>query len=246
MHPQAVHPQAVHPQAVHTQARPSVLRRPRAGAFSWILAAVLAVAGSARAQYDDEEGGGSAVVIQDREFNMAHEFTMSTGTLPLDAFKKGVALTGRYTLHFDDFNAWEIIGGTYSLNVDSGLSDILATRFLPVAVQASDEPELRFIADTNYVAKPFYGKFALFNSVVIYQELFLNAGFTVSNWSDGSFRVGPDVGAAIRFFVWDWMSVRFDMRHALVMNGVPVLDPNANVDGVLQLLAGVSFNVGGG
>lgn len=195
-----------------------------------------------RAQYDDEDGGGSAVVIQEREFNMAHEFTMSTGTLPLDAFVKGVALTGRYTLHFDDFNAWEIVGGTYSLNLDSGLGTILADNF---AVQAEALPKLLVVADTNYVAKPFYGKFALFNSVIIYQELFLAAGFTVTYWSDGSFRPGPDLGAAIRFFVFDWMSLRFDMRHALVMNGVPYVDPNAQVDGVLQLLAGVSFNVGG-
>jgi hypothetical protein len=42
------------------------------------------------------------------------------------------------------------------------------------------------------------------------------------------------------------LSLRFDLRHALVMNGVPILDPNAQVDGVLYLGAGVSFNVGGG
>jgi outer membrane beta-barrel protein len=205
--------------------------------------AALAWAPAARADYDDEDGGGSAVVIQEREFNMAHEFTMSTGTLPLDAFKKGVAFTGRYTLHFDDFNAWEILGVTYSANLDSGLSDILADRF---AVQAEALPELVLVADSNYVAKPFYGKFALFNSVIIYQELILAGGLTTSYWNDGSFRPGPDVGAAVRFFIFDWMSLRFDIRHALVMNGIPYLDPNAQVDGILQLLAGVSFNVGGG
>lgn len=207
-----------------------------------LVAACLLGASAARAQYDDEDGGGSAVVIQEREFKMAHEFTMSTGTLPLDAFVKGVALTGRYTLHFDDFNAWELIGATYSLNLDSGLGTILANNF---AVQAEALPQLLVVADTNYVAKPFYGKFALFNSVIIYQELFLNAGLTVTYWSDGSFRPGPDFGAAIRFFVFDWMSLRFDLRHAIVMNGVPYIDPQAQVDGVLQLLAGVSFNVGG-
>jgi len=204
---------------------------------------VLLCAASARAQYDDEDGGGNAVVIQEREFKMAHEFTLSSGIIPLDAFQKGVALTARYTLHFDDFNAWEIAGGTYSLNLDSGLSDILAKKF---AVQAEVLPKLQVVADTNYVATPFYGKFALFNKVIIYQELFLNAGLTVSYWSDGSFRPGPDFGAGIRFFVFDFLSLRFDIRHALVMNGVPYFDPNAQVDGVLQLLAGVSFNVGGG
>ena len=214
--------------------------------LSFSLAAVvyasLLGANVARAQYDDEDGGGSAVVIQEREFSMANEFTLGTGALPLDAFKKGVALTGRYTLHFDEFNAWEIIGATYSLNVDTGLSAILANKF---AVQEQELALPVIVADSNYVMKPFYGKFALFNQVIIYQELFLMAGFTVSYWSDVSFRPGPDVGAALRFFVFDWMSVRFDIRHAIVMNGVPYFDKEAKVDGVLQLLAGVSFNVGG-
>lgn len=219
------------------------MRDARSGTICLALLAVCAAAAPARAQYDDEDGGGTAVVIQDRQFSMAHEFTLATGTYPLDAFKKGVALSGRYTLHFDDFSAWEIVGGAYSLNVDTGLADILRGNF---GVQAEALPELLVVADTNYVMKPLYGKFTLFNSVILYEEILLAGGLTVTYWSDGSFRPGPDVGAAIRFFVWDWMSVRFDLRHAMVMNGVPFLDPNAQVDGVLYLGAGVSFNVGGG
>lgn len=219
------------------------MREQRSGTLCLALLAACALAAPARAQYDDEDGGGTAVVIQDRQFSMAHEFTLATGTYPLDAFKKGVALSGRYTLHFDDFNAWEIVGGAYSLNVDTGLAEILRGDF---GVQAEALPELLVVADTNYVMKPLYGKFTLFNSIILYQEILLAGGLTVTYWSDGSFRPGPDVGAAIRFFVWDWMSVRFDLRHALVMNGVPFLDPNAQVDGVLYLGAGVSFNVGGG
>ncbi|OGQ23907.1 MAG: hypothetical protein A2138_10860 [Deltaproteobacteria bacterium RBG_16_71_12] len=215
----------------------------RPGLICLALVGGCALASPARGQYDDEDGGGTAVVIQDRQFSMAHEFTLATGTYPLDAFKKGVALSGRYTLHFDELNAWEIVGGAYSLNVDSGLADLLRGNF---GVQAEALPELVVVADTNYVMKPLYGKFTLFNSLILYQEILLAGGLTVTYWSDGSFRPGPDVGAAIRFFVWDWLSVRFDLRHALVMNGVPFLDPNAQVDGVLYLGGGVSFNVGGG
>src|SRR5690348_14979415 len=128
-----------------------------------LAALALVTANAAHAQYDDEDGGGSAVIIQEREFNMANEFTLSSGTLPLDAFVKGVALTGRYTLHFDEFNAWEIVGVTYSLNLNSGLDEILANNF---AVQAEELPQLVVVADSNYIAKPFYGKFALFNQVI--------------------------------------------------------------------------------
>lgn len=219
------------------------MRHARPGPRCIALVALCAAALPARAQYDDEDGGGTAVVIQDRQFSMAHEFTLATGTFPLDAFKKGVAFSGRYTLHFDEFNAWEIVGGAYSLNLDSGLADVLRGKF---GVQAEALPTLLVVADTNYVMKPLYGKFTLFNSLILYQEMLFAGGLTVTYWSDGSFRPGPDVGAAIRFFVWDWLSVRFDLRHAVVMNGVPFLDPNAQIDNVLYLGAGVSFNVGGG
>jgi outer membrane beta-barrel protein len=209
--------------------------------FVVVAALALAAAQPSRAQYDDEEGGGTAVVIQNRKFKMAHEFTIEGGTLPLDAFFKGVTLSGRYTLHFDDFSAWEIAAGTYSFNLDTGLKDQLINNF---GVQAEALPTLLLVVDSNYVMKPFYGKLALFNRTLLYAELFLVGGATVTYWSDGSFRPGPDFGAGMRFFVTEWFSVRADIRHAVVFNGAPIIDPNSTIDGVLYLGAGASFNVG--
>lgn len=206
------------------------------------LALALLGAGGARAQYDDEDGGGSAVIIQQREFSMANELTLASGALPLDACKKGLAVSGRYTLHFDDLHVWEIIGATYSFNIDSGLSAILGNKF---GVEAEILPQLVVVADTSYVIKALYGKFALMNRLVISQELFLSAGLAVSYGSDDSFRPGPELGAVLRAYVFDWLSLRFAPRHALVMNGVRYLDAKAQVEGILQLLAGVSFKVWG-
>jgi len=199
------------------------------------------VAVPALAQYDDEVGGGSAVVIQNRRFKMAHEFTLEGGTLPLDAFVKGVTLSGRYTLHFDDFSAWEIAGGTYSLNIDAGLKQQLIDRF---GVQPQSFATLLLTIDSNYVMKPFYGKLALFNRTLLYAELFAVAGVTASYWSDNSWRPGPDVGVGARFFVTEWFSIRTDLRYAVLFGGVPLVDPNATIDGTLLLGVGASFNVG--
>jgi outer membrane beta-barrel protein len=199
------------------------------------------VAAPALAQYDDEVGGGSAVVIQNRRFKMAHEFTLEGGTLPLDAFVKGVTLSGRYTLHFDDFSAWEIAGGTYSLNIDAGLKQQLIDRF---GVQPQSFATLLLTVDSNYVMKPFYGKLALFNRTLIYAELFGVVGVTASYWSDDSWRPGPDVGVGARFFVTEWFSIRTDLRYAVLFGGVPIVDPKATIDGSLLLAVGASFNVG--
>jgi outer membrane beta-barrel protein len=201
----------------------------------------LLVAVPALAQYDDEVGAGSAVVIQNRRFKMAHEFTIEGGTLPLDAFVKGVTLSGRYTLHFDDFSAWEIAGGTYSLNIDAGLKQQLIDRF---GVQPQSFATLLLTIDSNYVMKPFYGKLALFNRTLIYAELFGVVGVTASYWSDDSWRPGPDVGVGAPFFVTDWFSIRTDLRYAVLFGGVPLVDPKATIDGSLLLAVGASFNVG--
>ncbi len=206
-----------------------------------VAAVVFLAAHAAHAQYDDEEGGGTAVVIQNRKFKMAHELTLQLGTQPLDAFVKGVTVSGRYTLHFDDFNAWEIAAATYALNIDTGLKDQLINNF---GVQPEALPTLQLVFDSNYVMKPFYGKLALFNRTLIYAELFLVGGLTITSWSDGSFRPGPDFGAGLRFFITEWFSIRTDIRHAVVFNGIPIADPQATIDGVLYLGAGASFNVG--
>lgn len=208
--------------------------------FVTVFLALLAAA-PALAQYDDEVGGGSAVVIQNRRFKMAHEFTLEGGTLPLDAFVKGVTLSGRYTLHFDDFSAWEIAGGTYSFNIDAGLKQQLIDRF---GVQPQSFATLLLTVDSNYVMKPFYGKLALFNRTLIYAELFGVVGVTASYWSDDSWRPGPDVGVGARFFVTEWFSIRTDLRYAVLFGGVPIVDPKATIDGSLLLGVGASFNVG--
>lgn len=206
-----------------------------------VVGLLLGLSSPAYAQYDDEVGGGSAVVIQNRKFKMAHEFTLQAGVQPLDAFAKGITASGRYTLHFDDFSAWEIGAGTYSFNIDTGLKQQLQDNF---GVQPESLPTLQLTLESNYVMKPFYGKLSLFNQTLLYAELFLVGGLTVTSWSDGSFRPGPDLGVGARFFVTEWMSVRADIRHAVVMNGIPVVDPQATVDGVMYLGLGASFNVG--
>jgi outer membrane beta-barrel protein len=206
-----------------------------------VLVALALTATPGRAQYDDESGGGSAVVIQNRKFKMAHEFTLQGGTLPLDAFVKGVTATGRYTLHFDDFHAWEIAAGSYSFHIDTGLKQQLIENF---AVQPQSLPAVQLVLDSNYVLKPFYGKLALFNRTLLYAELFLLAGATATYWTDGTWRPGPDVGAGIRFFVSEWFSLRADLRHALIFDGIPFVDEQGRVDGLLSLGLGASFNVG--
>jgi outer membrane beta-barrel protein len=208
-----------------------------------LLCALFAMSMPALAAYDDEEGGGSAVVIQNRRFQMQHEFTLEAGLLPLDAFFKGVTVTGRYTLHFGDFHAWEIVGAGYAFNIGTGLTEQLRDNF---GVTPERLPALQLLLESDYVMRPVYGKVALFNRQIIYGEVFFSTGLTVSYWNDASWRPGPNLGVGARVFVVDWLSVRFDARHAAVFTGIPVVDAQWKMDQVLYVGAGVSINLGGG
>lgn len=217
--------------------------RRRNAALVSALAVLVSMVGAtgAAAEYDDEVGGGQAVVIQNRAFDLGHEFTFSAGLVPLDAFYKGLSGTFRYTLHLDEFIAWEVGGGSYSFNVDTDLRTQLVERFA-VAPDALDQ--ITVFGQSNLVIKPIYGKYALFNRALIYTELYFVLGAAVGYYSDGSFRPAPDYGAGLRFFVTDWFSVRTDVRHFIFFNGIPFADPNSTIDNVVHLSVGASFNFG--
>jgi len=210
------------------------------------VAVLLASAGSlfpgvALAAYDDEEVGGHAVVIQQRRFKLAHEFMLAGGVQPMNAYYKGAVGNFAYTLHFDEFQAWEIIGLTYSQNIETGLrEEIFKWRAEP---ESSEFDALQLLISTNYILKPSYAKLAFFNSTIVYSELFFNVGGGVAKYVS-SFRPGVDYGVGVRFFVIDWFSLRLDMRHYLFLNGIPFVTPNAGVDNILFFSVGGSFNVG--
>src|SRR5688500_16774900 len=204
-----------------------------------VLALVAVLSSSGAAASDDtadvqEEG---RVVIQNRKYSLGAELTLEAATLPLDPFYKGVAGTARFTFHFDDVHAWEIAGGTFAFNLDSSLTDQLLNNF---AVKREQLPGMQLMLESDYIVKPFYGKFALANRTLLYQEVYLALGATLTSWTDLSLRYGPNYGGGIRFFVSDWFSVRFDLRHAVVFSRIPFLDERATLDGVLYLGAGMS------
>lgn len=204
-----------------------------------IVCALLAAAPAA-AQFEvaDDDARG---VIQNRKYRLGHELTLSAGTLPLDAFFKGVTAGGRYTFHVNDWHAVEV-SGLYSYNLDSYLTEQLIQNF---GVARDALPGLVALVDLSYVVKPIYGKFALANRQLLYQEVYGVVGATGSYWSDASLSVGPDFGGGIRFFLGQHVSVRADIRHAVLFNGVPFIDEDFRIDNVLQLHAGLSLSFGG-
>ena len=130
------------------------------------------------------------------------------GVLPLDAFTKGITASGSYTLHFSHLFAWEILQGTYSLKVDTSLADELDANGL----RPSPFEVLDWYVTSNVIYKPLYWKGAWRNSRLVRGEMFLTTGGAYGQFTR-SRRPGVNVGAGMRFFTTDLLSIRFDTRY---------------------------------
>ncbi|MFB6263783.1 MAG: outer membrane beta-barrel domain-containing protein [Bradymonadaceae bacterium] len=174
-----------------------------------------AVPRSARAGDDGEDESYESVVVQDRKFSPTHEFTGSVGVLPLDAFAKGVTVSGGYTLHFSNLLAWEALQFTYSFQVQTDLNDKLST----FGVEPTPFELLEYYLTSDIVFKPVYWKGSVLNTGLAYGEFYLVGGGTYG-WYTRSSWPGFNVGAGIRLYGSQLVSFRLDTRYLFFLADV--------------------------
>lgn len=174
----------------------------------WLLPA------AALAQYEQIENPGSVSAVQERAFRMSHELDVGLGVLPLDAFYKGVGAQVSYTYHFTDSFAWQVARGTYSYDLDTGLRQQLERDF---GVQPTVFEQVEWMAGSDLVWAPFYGKVAVMNSSVLHFAGFLSVGGTVMKMNVG-FRPAVALGAGARLFQSRWISFRLDAMDNVVIS----------------------------
>jgi len=200
------------------------------------LICLLLVASPAVAWAEDQDDADS-YAIQNRKFRMKHEINIAGGILPVNAFTKGITVGGGYTFHFTDAFAWEIVQFNYAFGVDTDLRKELLDNF---QVQPTQIESINYFGSSNFVWKPFYGKFAAMNRGVVHVELAFLIGPTVARFlNPGAFRVGGDVGAILHIHIVDHLSVRLDARYMLY-----VRPPSVTSEASITLGLAVSF--GGG
>jgi outer membrane beta-barrel protein len=205
-------------------------------ALGVVFALALASLGSSSARAEVTSLGDAPRVfaIQPRPYRLGHEFNLGVGILPTDAFYVGAVAAASYTYHFTDFWGWEIAGGGYSLNFDTSLrSDLLHDYGVEPVGGGGDRVHL--FATTGVVAKPLFGKLALFNSRLIQSETFFSLG--LGSVLKGKFpRFSTVLGMGLRFWTGEVVSFRFDIRDYLIfMRLVP--------DHALFFMLSTSFNV---
>jgi outer membrane beta-barrel protein len=207
------------------------------GLSCWLLAGALAIAAPAAA--DEPEEGGRPNAIQNRKHTMGHEFTLGVGTIPVDAYYKGLTGTFQYTLHLSDSWAWEVVSFSYCKDFWTSLREDLENNWKQPG--SPKIPEMAYFGDTNLVWKPFYGKLAYLNRSLVYGELFWVIGAAGAKYSTpgtSGVYVGGDTGFGFRVHLSEHFSTRFDFRYYRFQR----LNKAADNDNVLFVQLGLSLN----
>ncbi|MEZ4473541.1 MAG: outer membrane beta-barrel domain-containing protein [bacterium] len=170
----------------------------------WPALVALLALGATAAHAD---GPLPARAVQNRTHTQTHEFTVAVGSLPLDAFRKGVTLSGAYTLHFTDLWAWEAVQYTYSYPISTDLEDELRAYDL----RPTPFERLESYVASNVVLKPLYFKGAWLNDHLTFGELLFLAGGGYG-WLTRTARPMVDAGIATRIYATEWVSFRLDVR----------------------------------
>jgi outer membrane beta-barrel protein len=200
--------------------------------YAPVCALLLLAAPPARAEVSEQ--GGELYSIEKRNLMGSHEIVASLGTLPMDAFGKGLTLHGSYTYHFSQLLAWEILGGMWSFNFGTGLREDLKNRF---DVQPTEVGELKWVLNSNFIFKPMYGKFVLTNDRLFSGEIFFVLGYALGGFT-AAIPSGVDVGVAVRMFLGRYFSVRLDIRDYLFLPDFKDVDNNLYISLGLSLTFG--------
>jgi outer membrane beta-barrel protein len=190
--------------------------------------------------------GDADVAIQRQKFQMAHELTLSLGSMPRDAFQKGWVLGMAYSIHFEPWLAWQVIDARAAALSSTDLRDELIDTF---AIAPDDFNAPRFMATTGVEITPIYGKQVFLNDTVVHQAIYagMHAGVIFGDRGAladtlGDLRPVIGLGVGYRFFLSKSFSVRIDFRDFISFKRAIKERDRADVDNVILLSAGISAN----
>jgi outer membrane beta-barrel protein len=198
--------------------------------------------------------GGSRIAIQRPKYQMAHEISLSLGLMPLDAFQKGLIANLSYTVHIEEYVAWEVFHLTAAHLTSTDLRDELIDTF---AIPPADFAAPRFMATTGVELSPVYGKQVFLNDIVVHQALFIgiHGGIIIGDRRDpvsGAFDFGDSlsdvrpavgIGLGYRLFLTKTLSIRADARDFLSFKDAKRQNESTEIENVLSLTFGFSVNL---
>jgi outer membrane beta-barrel protein len=204
---------------------------------SIFLALSLLLPALAFAQAEELENPGSILAVQERPYRLNHELSVGIGVLPLDAFYTGYTAHVAYSFHFTDTFAWQVGRFAYSYDIDTGLKASLLQNF---GVLPTQYAQVNWIAGSDLVWSPLYGKWAFLNRSVIHFEGYLLGGLSVldlTNQASGSlpFKPGVNLGVGLRVFYSRRISFKLELANNIVFTSPSIMNvPTAQISAALN------------
>ncbi|MBI1861116.1 MAG: outer membrane beta-barrel domain-containing protein [Deltaproteobacteria bacterium] len=155
------------------------------------------------------------VVVVQKQFttkHWRHELNpISFGGIPFGTVRRTLFGGASYTLHFNDWLAWEAFSFLYSRTFFSSFVDDINANQLAGSKLAVDYQKLIYFLTTGVQLTPTYGKMSTFSRWIAYLEPYLVLGAGYARTETSSYPVFcPGIGA--RFFFREWFSMRVELR----------------------------------
>ena len=164
--------------------------------------------------------------VQNRKYQLHHEFSAGVGTLPTDPYTKALSVGGGYTWHINQL--WAASAqGAWNFNFNTSLRDNLEGNF---AIPSTRFTEIQFFGQLGALFKPMYGKFSFLNGSQVYGEVFFSLNAVVARLDGGpqtdeepqgkgprlAFGGAPGIG--LRGFLTRRLSARFDLSWMILVD----------------------------
>ncbi len=162
------------------------------------------------------------VVVVQRKYTRKlwrHEFTpVIFGGIPFGTVRRTLFGGASYTLHANDWLAFEILNVAYTKNFFSSFTDDINSHKKDSEGTNPNQADIRpdvqkllLLGTTGVQITPFYGKLSTFSRWIAYIEPFFVAGVGVAKTETNDyFTFFP--GAGFRIFFREWVSMRFEFR----------------------------------
>ena len=222
-----------------------------------LVAALLAVAGPARAQ-DAESSEDEATAapstsaprpktlaervpsVTRRTFEKAGRLELSpAAALSLnDAFYDHVVVSAAAIYHVLE-SFWFGVSGDYYLSIsqDIGVTGGAAPR------QPNPNRPI-YVGRVEVAWAPFYGKLSLLAEQVFHFDTYVALGGGVLGPKKGDLRFSPSVAVGQHFFLNDWLAIRVELRDQIFMLArTPRVDTDETLQNLLSVNLGVSFYI---
>lgn len=172
----------------------------------------------------DEE----VVVVQRKYTRKAwrHEFSpVMLGGVPFGTVRRTLYGGASYTLHANDWLAWEAFNFAYAKNFFSSFTDDINANKAAGSnpTQADIKPDIQkllYLFTTGVQITPFYGKVSTFSRWIAYIEPYFTLGAGIARTETNNyFTYYPGIG--IRAFFKEWFSMRLEFRDYLYTETFP-------------------------